>query len=296
MEAHEVGKDGIAPHELRLRVEERARAWGVTVERLAETPSSILAFGKRATRPVVIKVCRARGDEWGAGEVLAAMGGRGIVRALDHAGGAVLMERLSPGTPLTELVSSGSDGEATRILAGVVACRVPCAVAEAPTVPTVHDWALGFDRHATRGDERIPRRLLVDARRVYRELCASQGGPELLHGDLHHDNILLDDARGWVAIDPKGVIGEREYEVGAMLRNPCEHPAVFTNPSVIVARVECLSRTLSLNHARVLAWAYAQAVLAAIWAIEDGEALEHIDPWLELATTLRPMLRDPVDV
>ena len=42
----------------------------------------------------------------------------------------------------------------------------------------------------------------------------------LLHGDLQHYNVLLDKDRGWVAIDPKGVVGELEYEVGALLRNP----------------------------------------------------------------------------
>ena len=58
------------------------------------------------------------------------------------------------------------------------------------------------------------------AQRLYVGLCASQTSTRLLHGDLHHYNILRDGDRGWVAIDPKGVVGEVEYEIGAALRNP----------------------------------------------------------------------------
>ncbi len=51
------------------------------------------------------------------------------------------------------------------------------------------------------------------------ELLLSQGEPVLLHGDLHHYN-LLQHQDTWLAIDPKGVVGEREFEIGAFLRNP----------------------------------------------------------------------------
>jgi streptomycin 6-kinase len=40
--------------------------------------------------------------------------------------------------------------------------------------------------------------------------------------DLHHYNVLSDSGRGWLAIDPKGLVGEVEYEVGAAIRNPID--------------------------------------------------------------------------
>ena len=64
-----------------------------------------------------------------------------------------------------------------------------------------------------------------------------------------------------VAIDPKGVVGEPEYEVGAALRNPYEYPALFTDPAPIERRVDRFTRKPHLNRDRILTWAFAQAVL-----------------------------------
>lgn len=52
-----------------------------------------------------------------------------------------------------------------------------------------------------------------------KELMSNQGEPVLLHGDLHHYNILQRQSE-WLAIDPKGIIGEREFEIGTFLKNP----------------------------------------------------------------------------
>ena len=72
----------------------------------------------------------------------------------------------------------------------------------------------------------------------------------LLHGDLQHYNVLFDNQRGWTAIDPKGVVGELEYELGALLRNPIELPDVFTNPERIKHRLEILTTALQLDYSR----------------------------------------------
>jgi len=112
----------------------------------------------------------------------------------------------------------------------------------------------------------------------------------LLHGDLHHDNVLFDDALGWRAIDPKGVLGEVEFEIGAALRNPQELPGVIGNLSVFRRRVDIFSSRLRLDSGRVLAWAFAQAVLSAIWKCEDGERVGADDPSLLLAETILPLL------
>ena len=113
----------------------------------------------------------------------------------------------------------------------------------------------------------------------------------LLHGDLHHDNVLFDAQRGWFAVDPKGVIGELEYEVGAALRNPIERPVLFSRPSIIRRRVECFACELRLDATRVLSWAFAQAVLATIWLREDGFRVEPDHPWIVLARVLQPMIQ-----
>jgi streptomycin 6-kinase len=84
---------------------------------------------------------------------------------------------------------------------------------------------------------------------------------------------MLDAQRGWLAIDPKGVIGETAYEVGAALRNPCERPTVFAATATIERRVALFAGILGLDPKRVLGWAFAQAIPAAIWEVEDEGVL-----------------------
>jgi streptomycin 6-kinase len=256
---------------LRIRLEDRINAWRIVVDRLAETETSILVFGRRGTQPVVLKVLKTPGDEWRSGEILDAFGGKGVVRVYDSVSGALLLERLSPGQSLVNMAVSVDDA-ATQILAKVIGEMVPRA--SPATVPTVQEWATSFDLYVASGSVQIPEDLLAEAHRVYTYLCRSQSQPRLLHGDLHHDNVLFDSGRGWLAVDPKGVIGELEYEVGAALRNPWESPDLFTRQSVIETRVERLARELNLDAARVLAWGFAQAVLAVIWTVEDGYSVE----------------------
>jgi streptomycin 6-kinase len=280
--------------ELRRRVEDRISAWRIVVERIAETETSVLAFGRRDAGPVVLKVVKDPGDEWRSGEVLDAFGGKGVVRVYDHVEGAVLLERLSPGESLASLALSGGDDQATGILAEVIGKMSPRPPVDG--VPIVQDWSKGFERHAAGGDAQIPQGLLWAAQRVYSELCGSQTRPRLLHGDLHHYNVLLDSTRGWLAIDPKGVVGELEYEIGAALRNPYERPDLLAEPAMIEKRVERFARELSLDATRLLAWGFAQAVLSAVWVVEDGGTLEPGNPWIALANAIRPMLEDPFDV
>jgi streptomycin 6-kinase len=281
-----------ASTKLQRRVDDQVAAWRIVVGQLVETESSILAFGRRGEESVVLKVVRRRGDEWRSGEVLEAFGGKGVVRVLDRVEGAVLLERLQPGTNLVSMAEKGSDEQATRVLCDVIQSMSPRAPVRRD--PTVQTWAQAFARYAAGGDEQIPKPLCEAAHRVYSRLCGSQSAPRLLHGDLHHYNVLLDSERGWLAVDPKGVVGELEYEVGAALRNPYERPELFADPATIKRRVDCFGRELGLDTGRILAWAFAQAVLAAIWAVEDGMIVGPDNRWIALANTIRPMV-DGVD-
>jgi len=273
---------------LAQRIEERARAWGVTVERTLETESSVVAFGTRGGEPVVLKVVRRDGDEWGSGEVLEAFGGRGIVRVLEHVPGAMLLERLDPGTPLAEPALAGEDLKATETLAEVIG-RMSSSDIDLRRFPSVEDWGKGFDWYLASGDRQIPCDLVEHGRRVYADLCATQGERRLLHGDLQHYNVLFDARRGWVAIDPKGVVGEAEYDVGALLRNPGE-PEVYAHRETVERRVLCCASRLALDPGRMIAWGFAQAVLSAIWGVEDGYAVPPDAAPLRLARVIQPML------
>ena len=116
----------------------------------------------------------------------------------------------------------------------------------------------------------LPEALVDRAERLFAELLASMSGLVVLHGDLHHFNILAAERQPWLAIDPKGVVGEPEYEVGAFLRNPT--PDLLSNPHagwILSRRLDQFSEELSFDRERLRNWGMAQAVLSAWWSIED---------------------------
>lgn len=280
--------------QLKKRVEERVRDWRVIVQDTLETQSSFIAFGRRGNQPVVLKVIRQPGDEWRCGEVLAAFDGRGTARVYEQMEGAVLLERLNPGTPLASLALDGRDEEATEILAEVIdRMSHPHELLGEPLKAFVNaqDWGRGFQRYLASGDDQIPVGLVEQGQRFYLDLCASQRDVRLLHGDLQHYNVLLDSDRGWLAIDPKGVIGEIEYEIGASLRNPYEKPELFASSETVERRLRQFEARLKLDSGRALAWGFAQAVLSAIWSVEDGFAVDAGSPSLRLANAIRPILK-----
>jgi streptomycin 6-kinase len=231
----------------------------------------------------VLKVVKELGDEWRCGEIAAKFGGRGVVRVYEHVPGAALFERLDPGEPVVKLTQDGRDDEATDILAMLLGRMAPgdppdgCA--------TVEQRGEAFARYAATRDARIPPALLEPARRIYSDLSRTQREPALLHGDLHHGNVLSDHTRGWCAIDPKGVVGELEYELGAALRNPFDRPDLYASLDVVERRLDHFALVLGIDSSRARGWAFAQAVLAAISSIEDGRAAEAAAP-LTLAQVL----------
>ena len=96
-------------------------------------------------------------------------------------------------------------------------------------------------------------------------------------------------AVGW-PFDPKGVVGEPEYEIGASLRNPYQKPELFAVAGTVERRLLVFETELGLNLSRTLSWSWAQAVLATIWLVEDERSFEAGHHFLALARTIRQML------
>jgi streptomycin 6-kinase len=197
--------------------------------------------------------------------------GRGSVRLLeaDEQQGILLLERLSPGAPLSALED---DAEATSIAAGVMR-QLWRPVPFQHSFPTVATWALGLPRLRAAfdgGAGPFPRRLVEQAEALFAELIPSMAAPALLHGDLHHENILRAGRAPWLALDPKGLVGEPAYEVGALLRNPI--PRIYSMPNlkqVLKRRVDQLADELGFDRQRLIGWGIAQAVLSSWWSYED---------------------------
>jgi len=211
-------------------------------------------------------------------DALRLLDGGGAVRLLDADldRGAVLLERCEPGTTLTALVMNDDDQRATAAAGAVLAALRRPAPREHPFV-TQEDWGRGLARHraahqGTAGP--LPSARLAEAERRFAELCATTTQRVVLHGDLHHDNVLAAQRTPWLAIDPKGVVGDPAYEPGALLRNPWNLLLALPDPGgVLDRRIDQLAEQLDLDRERIRGWAFAQAVLSAVWSLEDhGEA------------------------
>jgi streptomycin 6-kinase len=238
-----------------------------------------VAFVRRGARSLVLKLLPQGSDEGRSGEVLAHWDGRGAVRVIEQAAGAVLIERAMPGDDLSPMVQAGDDTAATLILCEVMAQLNRPAPAGA-NFRTVADWGRGFARNRAAAVALGMDAALIDqAEQLFHRLCETQAEPIVLHGDLQHYNVVRDAARGWLAIDPKGILGEPAYETGAMLRNPIANPELFADTAIIDRRTREICTQLGYPYERVIGWCFSQWVLSVLWAIEDH--LPYAPSWLD---------------
>ncbi len=220
---------------------------------------------------VVVKACSPTSEFISESTALRLFDGHGMAQLLayDSTDEVMLLESLQPGTALTAIED---DERAISIAAGVMRQLWRPVPPDHP-FKSVFDWGKGFTRlrlHFNGGNGPFPATLLAAAETLYAELSASMATPVLLHGDLHQDNILAAQRQPWLAIDPKGLIGEPAYETGPLLRNPLPQILQVPHPGRLLARrIDQLSDELDLDRARIRDWALAQSVLSAWWCIED---------------------------
>jgi streptomycin 6-kinase len=219
-------------------------------------------------------------------EALRLYDGRGMARLLeaDADRGAMVLERLRPGAPLSDI---SDDDRAASIAAGLMTRLQRPAPPDHP-FPTVEDWAAGLRRLRARfdgGTGPLPDALVERAESLFSELIDTMGPPVVLHGDLHQGNVLSAEREPWLAVDPKGVVGEAEYEAGAFLRNRL---LVQSNPRAALAkRVDRFAAELACDRERVAGWGLAQAVLSAWWSYEDhGQLAQESIACAELLSNL----------
>jgi streptomycin 6-kinase len=217
-------------------------------------------------------------------------GGRGAVRLLarDAARGALLLERADPGTPLRGLVPR-RDAEATAVLVDV-ARRLHVPAPPDTRLPELVTGRAAFADHLRRHPDGgpLPRHLVVRAGGLFDELCASAPRRVVLHGDLHHDNVLRAEREPWLAIDPHGWAGDPGYDVGAAIYNPDPDRRDQRLLDLVPARVEQFADGLALPVDRVVGWAFVMAVLSEVWTAQGDGAVG--GRALDVATALLPRL------
>lgn len=249
--------------------------WRLTPDGAAiHTRNADLLPVRREGMALMLKLLHEPEERRGAG-LLHWWDGQGAARVLERTETALLMERATGPGSLADMARSGRDGEATRILCATVAGLHAPRPGPLPALKSLADQ---FRELAPMAAQRGG--ILARAAEVAARLLADPREVVPLHGDLHHDNVLDFGPRGWLAIDPQGLIGERGFDYANIFTNPDlsdpTHP-VATRPGVFEARLEIVVAASGLDRQRLLAWILAWCGLSASWFLGDGDPLAEID-------------------
>lgn len=205
--------------------------------------------------------------------------GDGAARLLARSenGGAMLIERATGRRSLAAMARSGAKGddEATAILCDAIAAlQKPRGAAPAGLIPLDIWFKDLFPAAARHGG------LLARAAAEASALLPAQREILPLHADLHHDNVLDFEGRGWLAIDPKSVIGDRAFEYTILFCDPDladPEPPVAVAPGIFERRLEIVLAKSGLVRKRLLRWIVAWCGLSASWFMADGDPLAEVN-------------------
>lgn len=230
------------------------------------THSSSLLPVRHRGAPAMLKIARHDEERRGAA-ALAWWGGagKGAVRVLAHEGGALLMERAVGDRSLIAMARSGRDDEATHVLCAAVA---PLHARRDRPPPGMLVPLERWFRELAPAAERFGGVLRLAAATA-RELLADPREVAPLHGDLHHGNVLDFGPRGWLAIDPKGLVGERGFDLANIFCNP--DLGVATAPGRLARQADVVVAAAGIDRGRLLRWVLAYAGLSAAWTLGDGD-------------------------
>ena len=292
-------------------IAEASARWGLTDVQPAPTLSyNFVAFAKyspsslsptlkgtrlpEGERDVVLKMGVPNNEMRSEMAALRLFNGEGACKLLDYDEERcwMLLEKLTPGVMLSTMED---DEEATHIAAEVMK-RIWRGL---DTFVLDHhenkfiqltDWFLGgFERMRKRfngGTGPLNKKLAERVESSVKDFFAENHCPVLMHGDFHHYNILSSE-RGWLVIDPKGVMGPAGYEVGPLMINPWNSFSDGDRVMVqIRKRIDILHEHLGFERERILEWSLAHAILSAWWGIEDNTGWDDAMQFADLLSSM----------
>ena len=237
------------------------------------THSSDLLPVRRGGIPAMLKIARNEEEQRG-NSLMAWWNGSGAAQVLACEGAALLLERASGGT-LVDLCRDGRDDDATRIICGAAGRLHRIRAVNPPELVPLTRWFADLDAAAGRGG------LFTRAAATARALLAAPLDETVLHGDIHHGNILDFGDRGWLAIDPKGLRGERAFDYANLFCNPDADTA--TDPETFRRRLSLVTAEAGLDRRRLASWVLAWAGLCILWPPFDATRTEAVLRFSELA-------------
>lgn len=274
-------------------IAEASAQWGLTdVQPVPTLSYNFVAFANWDNNKVVLKMGVPNNEMLSEMEALKLFNGEGACRLLDYDEERywMLLERLTPGVMLSTLED---DEEATHIAAEVMQkiwrSGLDIPAAHVSKFIKLSDWFDGLKKLRPRfngGTGPFNKKILQRVERSVADFLAENHQPVLMHGDFHHFNILSSE-RGWLIIDPKGVMGPACYEVGPLLINPWGDFLSRTNHRLMMKRrIDILHEHLGFERERIHEWGLAHAVLSAWWSMEDSTGWESTMAFAEMMADL----------
>jgi len=249
-------------HNISNIVQEISIKWGLSdLNPFTNLSYNYVVSGYRENQPIVLKLgldIEALRKEAAALRVFSRHGG---IEILLEKEGALLLEQAITGDSLKSYFPK-RDIESVQIAANLISKLHKAPINQ--DFPHIKDWLTALDR-----DVDLPIDILIKARRLRDELLETSTEEVLLHGYLRHDNIIK-KGEDWVAIDPKGVIGDPAFDLAAFIMNPIPELADDIDASSIIEnRIIKFSSLLNIDANRIRDWYFVKRVLCSIWAIED---------------------------
>lgn len=234
------------------------------------TPSSHLFPVLYQHQSAMLKIALCE-EESNGGKLMIRWNGQGAARIFAHDDQALLMERSTSGQSLVTMAKHHQDDEATRIMCGAAMKLHNLELTPTPAtlVPLSH-WFSALTTPV------LSNPALIEAATIARHLLNTPQNCVVLHGDIHHANILDFGERGWLVIDPKGLLGERGYDFANIFCNPDIELA--TQSGRLAHQATIVAKTAGIDRNRLLQWIVAYAGLSAAWHVED-----RTNPMLALA-------------
>ncbi|NTF31550.1 aminoglycoside phosphotransferase family protein [Rhizobium skierniewicense] len=253
-----------------------ARRWSISSAFLiADTPSSLVyRVTLESGAAAILKSLKPRGlGERPGIAYLHWRGGNGAVRLLAQAETVCLIEDAGDTTLRTHRLAHGETASNTIILDVLAKLHAPGnRIPKGLTSLDRHFKAL-FARADIEADMRIKDALRFSAH-LTSTLLADQSDIKALHGDLHHDNIISGESRGWLAIDPQGLVGDPAYDVANIFGNPIGALPDIIDPYRIRSLARIFAGALGCTEDKVLRYAIAHAGLSICWSLEDDVTLD----------------------
>lgn len=219
--------------------------------------------------PLMLRIA-THPEAQGCHVLLAWWDGDGAARLVAADREAILIERALGTRSLAAMARAGDDDAATHILCDVIARLHAPRARPMPDLGPLETWfeALWPAARAHGG-------LLAGAAEAAQALLSEPVDIRPLHGDIHHDNVLdFGPSRGWLAIDPNKLLGERGYDYANLFCNPdMEAPEtpVAVRPERFEARLAIVAARSGLERVRLLSWILAYTGLSAAWLLADGD-------------------------